>query len=302
MTPRILITGAHGQLGKALAASGPENVERLSVDQNELDITDLLAVRAAFTDFRPTHIINAAAYTAVDQAESDSHQAYAVNGDGTRHLAQTAQTTKTRLIHISTDFVFNGRQGAPYKTTALTEPLQVYGASKLAGEQAIKAYLPQGQWLILRTAWLYGVGSANFVQTMLRLMANGTPLRVVADQVGSPTCASGLAQAVWQALENNLSGIHHWSDSGVASWYDFAVAIQEEALKLGLLTHPVEIEPVSTDQYPTPARRPAYSVLDKSTTFSALGITASHWRECLRAILAEEAQLRAQPSSSENSP
>jgi dTDP-4-dehydrorhamnose reductase len=286
----VLLIGSRGQLGKSLSVTVAPELELLALDQDELDITDSAAVKATCTDFRPATVVNASAYTAVDQAESEPHKAYAVNRDGSRHLAEAASSVGARLIHVSTDFVFDGTHGSPYTPAALTGPLQVYGASKLAGEQAVKTHALPG-WLIIRTAWVYAAGAHNFVNTMLRLMSDGKPLRVVADQVGSPTWAKGLAKAIWRAHERGLNGIHHWTDAGVASWYDFAVAIQEEAISAGILDSRVLVEPIRTDDYPTPAKRPAYSVLDKTSTWSALGMTAPHWRDNLRNMIDETRQL-----------
>jgi dTDP-4-dehydrorhamnose reductase len=221
---------------------------------------------------------------------------------GAGHVAAVAAAQGARLAHISTDFVFDGAASTPYLPEAHTRPLSVYGKTKRDGEEAVQAAYPEA--IVLRTAWLYAAGGRNFVATMLRLMKEGKPLRVVADQVGSPTwartlaeatwalglnlAASGLAEATW-ALGLNLaaSGIHHWTDAGVASWYDFAVAIQDEALGLGLLEAPTTINPISTADYPTPAKRPAYSVLDCRATREASGLPAVHWRHALKRMLEE---------------
>jgi len=287
MTVNVLVTGADGQVGKALQATAPESVSVTALDVGKLDITDIDAVVTLCATHSPDYIINAAAYTAVDRAETDIDAAYAVNRDGPRHLAQAAKASGAKLIHLSTDFIFDGARSTPYDPEAAARPLGVYGASKLAGEQAVIS--ASDTWLILRTAWVYAADGHNFVRTMLRLMQEGKALRVVADQIGSPTWATGLAQAIWQAVAKGMTGMHHWTDAGVASWYDFAVAIQEEATALGLITKPVSISPVRTLDYPTPAQRPAYSVLDKTATWEALGFTAPHWRENLRLMLGEVA-------------
>jgi len=285
--PRVFLTGAAGQVGRALARSRPAGAELLAFDSSQLDITDRDAVQAAVEQARPDLVLNAAAYTAVDQAEADRDRAYAVNRDGAAHLASAARAAGARILQLSTDFVFDGAQGEPYSTKATCRPLGVYGASKRAGEDAVLEAGGEAA-LILRTSWVYAAAGKNFVLTILGLLRQQPELRVVADQVGSPTWAAGLAEALWAAVAlRNLAGIHHWCDAGVASWYDFAVAIQEEAMSLNLLERPVPIRPIRTAEYPTPAARPPYSVLDTSLTRSALAMEPRHWRVNLRAMLAE---------------
>lgn len=282
----ILLVGAQGQLGWELQRTAPAGLTLHALDRAALDITDAAAVQACVEALRPGLIINAAAYTAVDRAEQEPALAYAVNRDGPAHLAAAAAACGARLVHVSTDFVFDGTLGRPYRPEDPVKPLGVYGASKAAGEAAVREALG-GAALILRTAWVYSAHGANFVKTMLRLMRERERLGVVADQVGTPTWARDLARALWRAAELGLTGTHHWTDAGVASWYDFAVAIQEEALALGLLTRPIPIDPIATADYPTPARRPAYSVLDKTAFWTALGRPAGHWRVGLRGMLKE---------------
>jgi dTDP-4-dehydrorhamnose reductase len=293
MSRTVLVTGAGGQLGKALIATAPPDITLESSDITELDISDPVTVAEVCGQLAPDVIVNAAAYTAVDRAEEDPAAAYAVNRDGVSHLAAAAAACGARLVQVSTDFVFSGDQGHPYRPDDRPRPLGVYGASKLAGEEVLRQSAAPG-WLILRTAWVYSADGKNFAKTMLQLMRQGQPLRVVGDQVGTPTWTAGLAGAIWRAIENGLSGVYHWTDAGVASWYDFAVAIQEEALAAGLLRAPVTIAPIRSEDYPTAARRPAYSVLDKTATWHDLALTAPHWRESLRAMLGELAA-RSQP-------
>lgn len=282
----ILITGANGQLGWELRRSVPEGVEAHFLGRNDLDLTDQPAVGEWFDRLKPALVINAAAYTAVDKAEEEPGLAYAVNRDGAACLAEAGRAAGARMVQISTDFVFDGRKGRPYRPDDPVGPVGVYGASKLAGEQAVEDVLGD-RALILRTAWVYSAHGGNFVKTMLRLMGEKESLSVVADQVGSPTWAAGLANAIWDAADKRLKGIHHWTDAGVASWYDFAVAIQEEALAIGLLKKAIPISPIRTEDYPTAAKRPPYSVLDRTETWEALGIEAMHWRGGLREMLAE---------------
>ena len=281
----VLITGAGGQLGKALVKSVPGNFSAVAADRRTLDITDDQAVHHFLNEKNVGGIINAAAYTAVDKAEEDTTSARDVNTVGPSVLAKEASSRGIHLVHVSTDFVFDGRQGSPYKPTDTTNPLGVYGRTKRAGEVAVLE--TEGvSATVLRTAWVYGAGEANFVTTMLRLMREKDELGVVADQVGSPTHAGGLAAACWECLAGNICGIRHWTDAGVASWYDFAIAIQEEALSLGLLEKPIPVLPLTTEQYPTPAARPSYSVLSNSGEH-ALTLRQAHWRRALRSVLAE---------------
>lgn len=279
---RVLITGARGQVGRALLATAPANALVTAAGADMLDICDCAAVNKLVAELAPALIINAAAYTAVDKAEGDEAAAQQLNADAVANLAVAAAINGARLAHISTDFVFDGAQGSPYAPHAAPNPLSAYGRTKLAGEQAAG---PEA--LVLRTSWVYAAGGANFVATMLRLMAERDEVRVVADQIGSPTWATGIAQTLWALAAQEQRGIFHFTDSGAASWYDFAVAIQEEALELGLLTRVVPILPIATRDYPTPARRPAYSVLDKAGTTAALGTPAPHWRVNLRHMLNE---------------
>lgn len=231
-------------------------------------------------------IVNAAAYTAVDRAEAERELAQRINEDGPRHLAVAARTFGARFLHISTDFVFDGRSSLPYRPDAPTNPLSVYGQTKRAGEEAVLEVLPERS-LILRTAWVYAGQGRNFVLTMLHLMRTKGAVRVVADQVGTPSSARSIAETLWGLTERpGINGIHHWTDAGVASWYDFAVAIAEEGALLGLVPDNVVVTPIATADYPTPARRPPYSVLDKTSLIS-LGFTPIHWRKRLRGALAE---------------
>ena len=210
-----------------------------------------------------------------------------MNATAPATLAKCCAELGARLIHVSTDFVFDGAQGFPYSPDAPTNPLNVYGASKLDGERRIAA-TPGLVWHIVRTAWVYAADGRNFVSTMLRLFRERPAVSVVCDQMGTPTSAASLARCVWRLLaDDGPSAILHYTDAGVASWYDFAVAIQEEAVALGLIDKAVSIRPIPTRQYPTPARRPPFSVLEKSGTFDRLQIEPDHWRVELRKVLQE---------------
>ncbi|MEN8134173.1 MAG: dTDP-4-dehydrorhamnose reductase [Thermodesulfobacteriota bacterium] len=280
---KVVITGAGGQLGKELLLNSPVGVDLHVFTSNELDIVNQDIVNKTIESLNPDVIINSAAYTDVDRAESESERAYSVNRDGVAFLAEAAGKTGSRLVHISTDFVFDGSRCRPYLPEDKPNPLGVYGASKLAGEERVAALLADA--LIIRTSWLYSVHGPNFVKTMLRLMGKHRELGVVSDQIGTPTWANELARGIWRSVEAGLSGKHHWTDSGVASWYDFASAIYEEALALNILKSKITIKPIRTNDYPTPAQRPSYSVLNKDSMTDALNYTPPHWRVNLRKML-----------------
>lgn len=283
---RVFITGSdRGQLHWELLRTCPAEVEVVGVSPR-LDLYDSDAISRTLNELKPDAIINAAAYTAVDKAESEIDNAYALNEIAVEQLALVAKQLNARLIHISTDFVFGNSNGSPFAIDAPTDPISVYGKSKLAGEKALLRILPE-HGTIIRTAWVYSAHGNNFVKTMLRLMRERGEIGVIADQIGSPTWAHSLAQATWRSLEVKTSGVLHWTGSGVASWYDFAVAIAEEATLLGLLDNPVTVNSLTTEQYPTPASRPAYSVLKLNDTWQVLGTNPPQWRVELRSMLKE---------------
>lgn len=281
---RVLITGANGQLGRALAAAAPAGMTFRLCTHTELDIADADAVAALFRDFAPQLVLNAAAFTRVDEAESAEDAATRANAAGPKVLAAACRVHQCWLTHVSTDFVFDGRQGRPYEPGAEARPLSVYGRSKLEGERVVLGELAAGS-AVVRASWLYSA-AGGFAGRMLALMRSRPELSVVSDQVGAPTHAAGLAGVLWALSTRRAAGLWHWCDSGVASWYDFAVAIGEEAVRLGALTRAPAIRPIGTAEYPTPAARPAYSVLDKRATEKLLGVSAPHWRTALRATLA----------------
>jgi dTDP-4-dehydrorhamnose reductase len=286
---KILVTGGGGQLGRELMDTCPSDYNLASLSSSELDISDTSQVSRAVKELCPDVIINAAAYTAVDQAESDRQRAHAVNSKGAANIAGAAARHGTRLVHISTDFVFDGMKSSPYLPDDPPCPLSVYGKTKLSGENQVKAIL-KGRAVIIRTSWLYSRYGKNFVRTILSLMRERDELRVVSDQAGTPTWAKGLAEAVWKTVSMpDISGILHWSDSGIASWYDFACVIAQRAAAAGLIDTFTKILPVNTSAFPTPARRPSYSVLDKSASSEALGMIPPHWQENLRKMLEEYA-------------
>jgi dTDP-4-dehydrorhamnose reductase len=296
---RILVTAKNGQLGWELARSQPENIEVIFFDSKEFNICNPENVSKKIASFKPDLVINAAAYTAVDKAETDSDAAFLVNEFGAKNLALACKEFGAKLIHISTDFVFDATKNTPYLPSDSTNPLGVYGASKLAGEKAVMGILG-GDASIIRTAWVYSIHGNNFVKTMLRLMAEKEQLGVVADQVGTPTNANNLAKTIWLLAERMTmsaadacrenSNVYHWTDLGTASWYDFAVAIQELALVNGLLEKQIPISPIKASQYPTPAKRPAYSVLDTSLLREELMVSGTHWRTALNNMLVDSSE------------
>lgn len=295
---KVLITGKGGQLAWELENSVPKSIEILSCSSQKLDITNQQQVDDTIEKFRPDIVINAAAYTAVDKAETDIEKAYAVNDLGSEYLALSCKKVSAKLIHVSTDFVFDGTKTTPYQTNDSVKPINVYGASKLAGDIKINNILGN-QATIIRTAWVYSVNGNNFVKTMLRLMAQKDQLGIVYDQVGTPTWAKGLATMIWalvsqNAAKNQSTSTHseksltlHWTDDGVCSWYDFAVAIQELAIEKGMLDKAIPVRPIPASDYPTPAKRPSFSVIDKSTAEQASGVETTHWRQQLSAMMDE---------------
>jgi dTDP-4-dehydrorhamnose reductase len=282
---KALVTGVNGQLGKELLAQAPTGWTCVALDRAALDLADSAAIARLVDAEQPDLVLNAAAYTAVDRAESEPELAHAINA-GAPAAFSKALAGVGRLVQVSTDFVFDGLRGYSYQPDDIRNPQSVYGASKAAGEDAAG-----DEAIIVRTSWVYAAGGANFVRTMLRLMRERDELRVVADQIGSPTSAKGLATTIWGLAAKNATGIWHHRDAGIASWYDFAVAIAEEAHAIGLLDRIPAIHPIATSEYPTPARRPAFSVLDVTATREILGDISMHWRSNLRTMLKEEKAL-----------
>lgn len=283
---KMMLVGRNGQLGKTLLQTAPSAVAVCALDLPGFDVTDENDVRETVAVERPDVIVNASAYTAVDRAEEEAELAFRVNAQGPRNLARAAAKSGARLIHVSTDYVFDGSACTPYGAEAPCSPLGVYGKSKREGEGHVLEALDAP--VIIRTAWLYSQYGSNFVRTMLRLIKEKPELKVVADQVGGPTWATTLAHAIWKTVAiPDLKGIFHWTDAGVTSWYDFAVAISEEAVSRGLIDEPVPIHPVTTAEYPTLARRPAYSVLDCTASWRALALAPLQWRVALRQMLDE---------------
>lgn len=280
---KAIIVGKSGQLANELVAELPKGIEYLSLGRNDVDITSYDELSARVKLFQPHVIINASAYTAVDKAESDIDAAYAINEKAVEVMANIAKENNCRFLHVSTDFIFDGESNLAYDVSESTNPTSVYGASKLAGELALKRIYPENS-AIVRTSWVYSTFGNNFVKTMLRLMKEKEQLGVVVDQIGCPTNAKGLAQFLWLLASNeNLEQVYHWSDAGVASWYDFAVAIQELGWKYGLLGKEIPISAIASSAYPTPAKRPKFSLLNSSE--SHLICKQVHWREQLESCI-----------------
>jgi len=274
---RVLIAGANGQVGWELQRTAPKEVEVIALDSMTLDIRDQTQVKKLFDELSPDVVINAAAYTAVDKAEQEPELAYAVNATGAGNLAKASYDQGAHFIQLSTDFVFDGSQSRPYSPDDLPNPLGVYGESKLEGERLVAEYT-NGQATVIRTAWVYSTHGANFVKTMLRLMHERDEVSVVVDQIGTPTWANGLAEATWKFIElPELKGVYHWTDAGVASWYDFASIIYECAKEGGLVEKEIKILPIRSADFAALAKRPSFSVLDCTKTWNDLGLTASHW-------------------------
>jgi dTDP-4-dehydrorhamnose reductase len=281
----VLVLGGGGQVARAIIATAPSGPVVIARSHAELDIADPAAIAAVLEEARPDWIVNGAAYTAVDLAEEQVASATLANDTAVDVLAAAAGEAGSRLVHLSTDFVFDGMSGRAYVPGDTANPLSVYGRTKLAGEGHV---LKTGSGIVLRTSWVYASTGRNFVLTMLRLMREKDKLGVVSDQVGAPTWSTGIASAIWGLIDMGApAGVYHWTDLGVASWYDFAIAIQEEALVRGLLERPIPITPIATAQYPTKAVRPRFSVLDTRSTRALNPAAAQHWRVNLRHMLDE---------------
>jgi len=279
---KILVTGGNGQLGSELKVlSKIFNAEFIFTDREELDITDKVAVDNFLAEHQPDFVINGAAYTAVDKAEGDSETAFLINAGAVENLAICCKKNNAKLLQVSTDFVFEGNKSTPYKETDATNPLSVYGKSKLQGEQLCLANNPDT--IIIRTSWLYSSFGNNFVKTMLRLSSERKELKVIYDQTGTPTYARDLAQAILKIIKHDnvktTSGIFHFSNQGVCSWFDFSKAIVD------LSGNDCIVLPIETYEYPTPATRPHYSVLNKRKITETFGFNIPYWRDSLIACI-----------------
>ncbi len=284
---KVLVTGKGGQLAWELERLTPENFDVTYLGRKELDITNEYLVKEFIENFKPDLVINTAAYTAVDNAEENAEAAFSVNELGVKHLAQACKLINSRILHVSTDFIFDGTSTCPYKTDAIPNPLNIYGTSKLAGEKVLSTILPESS-VIVRTAWVYSSHGNNFVKSMLQLMREKPQLGIIYEQVGTPTWAKGLAQWLWLiASKPDVTGTYHWTDAGIASWYDFAIAIQELGLEKYLLKELIPVLPIPSSAYPTPALRPAFSVIDKASAEEISGLRTVHWRKQLSIMMDE---------------
>ncbi|MGN6619081.1 MAG: dTDP-4-dehydrorhamnose reductase [Ilyomonas sp.] len=287
--PLIAVTGKNGQLGSELndLAASSNSFDFVFAGRDELDLADLSSIESFFKKYKPDYFINCAAYTAVDKAEQDQENAYKINAEAVGKIAYLCRQNYAVLIHVSTDYVFNGKNEHPYKTDDKTEPVNYYGYTKWLGEKL--ALENCNNTIIIRTSWVYSSYGNNFVKTMLRLMKDRTDLNVVNDQLGSPTYAKDLAEAILQIIlqihqtDKIESGIYHFSNEGIISWYEFATAIRNNAALQ------CNVHPIKTEQYPTPAKRPAYSVMSKEKITSVYNIQIKDWEsslhECLQQLL-----------------
>lgn len=287
---KILLIGKKGQVGQELEPLLSQQGELIALGKDQLDLSNSEQIQECIAHYQPNLIINAGAYTAVDQAETETKLAYAVNSEAPKILAEGAEKIGARLFHISTDYVFDGSKSHPYTEADQTNPIGVYGKSKLAGEMGIKNNCQD--YIILRTAWVYGVyGKGNFVKTMLKLGRDREELKIVSDQVGTPTWSNDIAKAIIGLITklpaSPVQEIYHFTNSGVASWYDLGVAIFEEAKVLNIPLKVHRIFPISTAEYPTAAKRPSYSVLSGKKIGTILETHPPQWRVSLREMLTQ---------------
>tara|TARA_B100000131_G_scaffold313010_1_gene347833 strand:+ start:1052 stop:1921 length:870 start_codon:yes stop_codon:yes gene_type:complete len=282
----VIIFGARGQLGQCLADIVSSGICAEFLSREDCDLLQPDSIKRTLDKKKPDFIINAAAYTDVDRAESEAEVAHRVNGKAVGAIAEWVSYNRARLIHLSTDFVFDGKSQRPYQINDKMNPLGAYGASKEAGEKQVKELAPKAT-MVIRTSWVYSEYGSNFVKTMLRLMRESKSLSVVDDQLGSPTYAGSLARIIWTIINMDYfqPGIFHWTDNGTITWYQFACTIQAEATKLGLLNRSIPIKPISTDEYPTSAKRPAYSALDTSKLEQLTSQRARDWQLNLNYVL-----------------
>jgi len=283
---KILVTGGNGQLGKELRefSSLHTGLDFVFLSREELPIHQFELVRNYFNTLKPAYCINCAAYTAVDKAETEKDLAFQINGEAVGVLAAICKEHNTKFIHISTDYVFNGEAAYPYTESFPTDPVNVYGASKLEGEKQAMQLDPE--CIIIRTSWVYSSFGKNFVKTMMQLMSEKDQIKVIKDQLGYPTNAADLAETIFNIIANCHLQIYNWNpgiynftNEGIISWYDFAKAIKE------ITNSPCDVKPISTKEYPTPAKRPAYSVLDKTKIQQTFGIKLKKWEDSLRTCI-----------------
>ena len=293
---KVLITGSQGQLGSYLTLNAPKYIREKNVDlicpnKSQLDLSDSISCRLFLDSNKPDWIINSGAFTNVDQAESKASLTYDINTNAPQIFSQWILENGGNILQISTDYVFDGLKSSPYLTTDLTQPLSIYGRSKLLAENIIKKLLfPNNQAIILRSSWLISPNQNNFAHKILGLLEEKEKLEVVNDQISCPTNVINLAFLCWQIISYKEEGIYfpnllHWSDLGVASWFDVAQSVSEIGQELGLLTSPAKIFPVRSQQYPQIATRPSFSLLDIGNTIIHLEMEPNYWRYSLRELL-----------------
>jgi dTDP-4-dehydrorhamnose reductase len=275
---RALIFGASGQVGAALQETVPEAAAIVAHDSATTNICDRDAVARAIRDAQPDVVINCAAFTNVDDAETRTDDAFVANAVAPGIIAELATRAGARMIHLSTDYVFDGQAHAPYLPDAPVGPLNAYGATKLEGERRVLAAAPES--VVVRTAWVHSGRGTNFIRTTVRLLTGGTPMRVVDDQIGTPTRAAHLAEALWRiAAQRDIRGVLHFTDAGVASWFDVAVVVHETLRSAGRLGAGAGVSAARSEDFPRPARRPQFSVLDKHASWARIGRIPPHWAE-----------------------
>ena len=294
---KVLLTGGSGQVGQEIIKSKPEEIDIFNPCRKKLDLSDYNACKKIVEDHKPDWIINCGAYTQVDEAEKNIIISQKINGYAPAAFVEAINNKNTNLLHISTDFVFDGNQNFPYKENQIRNPLSQYGSSKALGEELIEKKINNiEQATILRTSWVISPRGKNFILTMLRLHSEREIIKVVSDQIGCPTSAKELAKVCWRIIElkkkKKLPFILHWSDAGVASWFDISVAVGEIAKELGINKKEANVLPINTLDYPTPAQRPKYSLLNTQNTSNLLDINPIHWRKNLRNILIEYKNLK----------
>ena len=289
---KVLITGKNGQVGQAVINCKPIGIELIETDKLHLDISNRKECIKEIKYHNPDWVINCAAYTSVDKAEDEPMKAKNINRNGPKYIAEAIKETKINLLHLSTDFVFNGKQNKAYKPNQLTSPIGIYGKTKAEGEEEIKKTLAKdNKGIILRTSWVMGVNGYNFAKTILKLNEKKEKISVVSDQIASPTNAPGLAKACWKIIECYskpnfiLPSILHWTDSGVASWFDIAVAIGEIGEEIGLLKKRALVIPIKSEEYQTKAKRPIFSCLDCESTSKIIRMKQMYWRDGLKEVL-----------------
>ena len=289
---KVLLTGGSGQVGQKILKSKPKEIEIINPSREKLNLSDHSACKQIVEDHKPDWIINCGAYTQVDEAENNIRLSQKINGHALAAFVEAINELNTNLLHISTDFVFDGNQNIPYTENQKRNPLSQYGFSKALGEELIEKKIKDiEKATILRTSWVISPLGKNFVLTMLKMHSEKETIKVVSDQIGCPTCAGELAKVCWRIIElkkkKKLPFILHWSDSGVASWFDIAVAVGELAKELDINKKEAVVLPINTTEYPTPAQRPKYSLLNTQNTSKVLDFYPIHWRKNLRNILIE---------------